>query len=452
MSIESIFLKNDIRGVYNTVLTNDLGQQIGNHFSPFSGGTVVIGGDSRLSTPALKSAIIHGLTDAGIDVYDLGLVPTPVIYYTCATNEDITAGIVVTASHNPKEYNGIKLCDSTGAAYTFDTAYKSILQAIQQQIPYHHTAEKGKVLDGSKYVVSYVNYLQQKFRYNRSLKILVEYGNGAASLFQHVVDPTIEVTALHATPDGNFPYFIPDPTKLKNYKYIQFALKNNNYDVAISFDGDGDRVGFMTGTGNLIPADHVISTYARELAKEQSPEIMIDVKVSNSVVRYVEQLGGKVIYTQVGHSWVHENLLHSSAAFAGELSGHYYFALDYYGFDDALYAALYFLKALEHLLDEGQSLDSLIASYPQTFASDEIREHVSYNRQAIILAKLREYIDQNNGKLIAIDGVRGEFADGWFIARTSGTEELLSYRVEGLTKSARNNYLGVIQSIIATSD
>jgi phosphomannomutase/phosphoglucomutase len=453
-----IFKKNDIRGIWNETLTPKIGFLTGYYFASKLGDkpAITIGGDSRLSTPELINAISAGMKYAGATVYNLGLGPTPMIYFSCSANEGIVGGIIVTASHNPKEYNGIKICDSIGAAYHYDNLYVDIEEFVDRFVKNEaymtDLSEKiGQVLEGQYLKKEYYKYLIDNFDIKNSLRILIEFGNGAAGAFEDILlELGCDVTSIRRNPDGNFPTLLPDPSKLISYDKIKEKLKENSeYDICLAFDGDGDRIGFMTSKGDLISPDKIIMLYANDILEEFSDaQIIIDVKVSKATQELIKDAGGRPIISQVGHSWVHEKIIELDAEFAGELSGHYYFNDNYYGFDDALYSALRFLKIIDGFKSQNKQLEDVILALPEYSSTREFREHIPYEIQDKILIELSNYIKSENGELITIDGVRGEFDNGWFIARKSGTEELLSYRVEGITDNDKNIILNKVKSII----
>lgn len=451
-----IFKKNDIRGVFNETLTEELTYQIAVNFVKYMEvkgeklRTAAIAGDSRLSTPAVKNAFMQGLIEMGVNVYDLGIGPSPMIYFTSASQEIIDAGIMITASHNPKNHNGIKICDSTGSSYHYDNLYKHIEMNINNE---YESKDLGLKKDGSQLREGYYNFLESKFKFRNKLKILVEVGNGAAGEFIDVLQKLkCDVLALNKDPDGNFPSLLPDPTNEETYENIRNQLKRDSFDLCIAFDGDGDRVGFMSNSGKIIPQDKVIMFYADQiLGEKQGQKIIIDVKISKATSEYIESKNGVVILSQVGHSWVHENVIHENAAFAGELSGHYYFNDKYHGFDDGLYSALRFLQIVDGIIDKGENLDILINKLPEYSTTPEFREEIGSEMQDKILEKLSKYVVEKDGTLIDIDGIRGEFAKGWFIARKSSTEERLSYRVEGIDENEKIKILHDIQNIIKST-
>ena len=453
-----IFKKNDIRGIWNKTLTPKIGFLTGYYFASKLGdqAAITIGGDSRLSTPELIDAISAGMKYAGATVYNLGLGPTPMIYFSCSANDGIIGGVIVTASHNPKEYNGIKICDSVGAAYHYGNLYGDIEDFVGRFVKneaFMTDLEEtpGQVIDGLHLKKKYYKYLIDNFEFNNKLKVLVEFGNGAAGAFEDIIVVLgCDVTPIRRRPDGNFPTLLPDPSKMRSYDKIKEKLKeNSDYDICLAFDGDGDRIGFMTAKAELISPDKIIMLYAKDILEQiNDAQIIIDVKVSKATQELIKGAGGRPVISQVGHSWVHEKIIELHAEFAGELSGHYYFNDIYYGFDDALYSALRFLKIIDGFKSQNKKLEEILLALPQYSSTMEFREHIPSEIQDEVLIELAKYIKEENGELITIDGIRGEFDNGWFIARKSGTEELLSYRVEGITDIDKNTILDKVKSII----
>ncbi|MHA2170991.1 MAG: phosphomannomutase/phosphoglucomutase [Candidatus Kariarchaeaceae archaeon] len=452
--VAGVFKKNDIRGTFDVTLTTELIIKIGYVISQILGEnkTVVIAGDSRLSTPNVKESIAKGLTAGGYRVYDAGIGPTPMVYFISKRQKDIELGIMITASHNPPGDNGIKICDENGHAYHYDNLYQQIESQVKDYPSLHDIPIREDSKRHPRYDLAdeYYEYLFDQFTFKNRLAVAVEFGNGAAGKFVDVLKKlNCQVLSIREKPDGNFPTLLPDPMKEVTYDELVIALQSGDYDIGLAFDGDGDRIGFITAQGKIIPPDLVIMIFAGErLEKYGSANILIDVKISKAAIDYIERKGGNVNLTQVGHSWVHENLLKTKSDIAAELSCHYYFEDEYFGFDDGLYAGLRFLRILDTLKEKNQSIEDLITELPMYASTKEFREPMPTTKQENILKNLMEFTNDNKGKLITIDGIRGEFENSWFIARKSGTEEALSYRIEGKTVKDRDRLLQQVKDII----
>ena len=445
--LKDIFLSHDIRGIYGKVLTKEFGETFGLAVASYFGtGSLVIGGDTRPSTVELKDSIIKGLLLGGISVYDLGVVPTPCIYYTCAKNTNFTGGIIVTASHNPIEYNGVKFCDKNGQAYSYNSFFSKILNIIITKA-YQESHTEGELHISPYLVDEYTAFLRSLCKFKNDLNVAVEFGNGATSLFGQVIENKTNFVSLGEGLDMNSQQFT-DPAKGDTYLNLQQLMKNSKCKIGIVFDPDGDRVGFVDETGKIIPTSIITMLFIEKISKTTQPKILIDVKLSQAIMDFGAKLDAIVEFTPVGHSIIHHNLVSKNYHFASELSCHYYFNLNYYGFDDGLYMAIQFLNLFDKILTENSSLSEKIANYPQYFPSAENRVKLPKNTINNIINKLHTIAKKMNGKLILLDGIRCETSEGWFLARASNTESLLSYRVEGKTEKVRDYFLNLVQSVI----
>lgn len=449
--IGSIFKKNDIRGVYPTELDESIAMKIGYIFGKKIGEekNVVLAGDCRISTPSIKTAIIHGLNAAGVNTFDMGMGPTPMVYFIAKTVDFIDAGIIVTASHNPKQYNGIKICDSEGLSYNDVSLFNEIkLQLNEVNVAANNAKNLNN--DGLDLANQYFTYLSDNFELRNKIRVIVDYGNGAVGEFSAVLENIgCDVTSIRREPNGDFPSIIPDPTKEKTFGEIKSKFNTGVYDIGIAFDTDGDRVGFMTPKNTIISPDLIVMLFGEYIMREKEAGIIIfDLKMSKASADFLEEKGVKIEYSQTGHSWVHKKLIETQADLAAELSCHYYFENGYYGFDDGLYSALRFLLILDQLISDGNDIDSKLNDLPKYHSTPEYRVKMPYGVQDTIIEKLKDYTQSRSGKIIDLDGVRGEFDDGWFIARKSGTEEALSYRIESKTEDGFINLKQDVLEII----
>jgi phosphomannomutase/phosphoglucomutase len=455
--VAGIFKKNDIRGKFDIDLSLEIIEKIGYSFAVIlgPGKRIVLAGDSRLSTPQVKIAISRGLVKGGSIVYDIGLGPSPMVYFISRIEEEISAGIMITASHNPPDHNGIKICNGLGETFHFDNLYNRIEESIPRisQLDEIDVIKGGGVLPKIDLANKYFNYLKDQFSFSSKLKIAIEYGNGASGRFSEVLKKLgCSVYSIRDEMDGNFPSLVPDPVKEYTYQKLREALENDEYDILLAFDVDGDRIGFMTPMKEIISPDKIIMLFAKELLdRTGSAKILIDVKISKASIDYITQIGGQVSLTQVGHSWVHENLKKSGSHIAGELSCHYYFQDKYFGFDDGLYAALRMIDIINKIKSAGKSFQDEVNQLPSYSSTPEYRDAIPNTTQEIILSRLEEFTKEKGGRIINIDGVRGEFENSWFIARKSGTEEALSYRIEGKTDVDLENLKTKILKIIKES-
>ncbi len=451
VELDRIFRTYDIRGKFPEDYTLETAVTIGKAFGKLFGinKNVIIGGDVRLSTPILKTALTLGLMESGCNVKDIGVCTTPTIYFLAANNINVDFGIMITASHNPIDYNGIKVCDHNGVSYHFDNFFRQIKTFINQnsltsvqkdlygQVP---------ILDG---VTSeqFWNFQKENFSPERPANLVIDIGNGTCfPILAVLAEKQMNVEALHSEPDGTFPVMIPDPAKPECLKFIISKMKSGSYDLGIGYDADGDRVGFVDDRGNILFPDQAIMLFGKYLiGKNPNCEIMIDIKTSRATYEYLTELGAKVRFTRVGHSWIHEEIMRSGVVFAGELSGHYYFKDGYFGFDDAAFSSL---KMIEILTKQKRSMSSIVEELPSYYSSNELRIPCEDNLKSVVTEKLKKRLISEAENCITIDGVRAEFEDGWVLIRESGTEPVISVRAEGHTQKKLEFYLEYVKDLV----
>ena len=451
VELDHIFRTYDIRGKFPKDFSLETAINIGKAFGKFFGinKNVIIGGDVRKSTPILKTALTLGLMESGCNVKDIGVCTTPTIYFLAANNDNVDFGIIITASHNPIDYNGIKVCDHNGVSYHFDNFFKQIKKLVNQNKLIDFPANLyGQVppLNGVN-SEQFWNFQKKNFAPGRSASLVVDIGNGTCfPILEVLTDKKMKVHALHSEPDGSFPVMIPDPAKPECLKYIISLMKSGSFDLGIGYDADGDRVGFVDDRGSIIFPDQAIMIFGKYLlGKNPKCEIMIDIKTSRATYEYLTDLGAKVRFTRVGHSWIHEEIMRSKAVFAGELSGHYYFKDGYFGFDDAAFSSL---KMIEILTTQQQSISSIIEELPSYHASNELRIACEDQIKSVVAENLKKRLISEAENCITIDGVRAEFEDGWVLARESGTEPVISVRAEAYTKKKLDFYLDFIKHLV----
>ncbi|MFX1504920.1 MAG: phosphomannomutase/phosphoglucomutase [Promethearchaeota archaeon] len=448
---EHLFRTYDIRGKFPEHFSSETVLKIGQAFGNFFGSnkTIVIGGDVRISTPIIKSALSTGLMETGCNVQDVGVCTTPAIYFLAANNPQIDGGIMVTASHNPIDYNGIKVCNGEGVSFHIDNFFSKIKRMVEENSAVTvKNSEYGWIspfpdIDASQYW----RFQKNKFHPKSQLTIAVEIGNGTCyPIIELLKSKDMHVQAFHPEPDGHFPVMIPDPTKPSSLKFIQDEISNDEYDIGIGFDADGDRVGFIDNQGKIISPDQVIMLFG-EFLLQQYPKakILVDVKTSRATFEYLSKLGAEVNFTRVGHSWIHEGLLKTGAIFAGELSGHYYFGSDYYGFDDAVYSAL---RMLEIVSEKDQKLSEIVQDLPKYPATEEIRISCFEEIKTNVVLNLKNKLQEEAFNSVTIDGIRAEFRDGWILVRESGTEPVISVRAEATTSQKLEYYTNLIKKLV----
>lgn len=423
-----IFRQYDIRGVYGHDLTTHNAELIGRAFGTFLRNkgekAAIVGRDNRASSPELREQIVKGLRESGIDVIDIGVVISPIFYYSTHLF-DISGGVMITASHNPSEYNGFKI------QYDGRTLYGDELLALKQII------DKGEFAHGDGSISlaypedDYINHLKEKLLLgDKRLKVVVDCGNGTASLFAPKLFHELgcDVIPLYCESDSSFPNHFPDPVKVENLQQLKKKVRENRADVGLGFDGDGDRLGVVDEQGNIIWGDMLMILFWREiLPKYPGADALVEVKCSNLLFDEIKRLGGKPFFYKTGHSLIKAKMKEIKAVFAGEMSGHMFFADEYYGFDDALYAAGRLLRILSH---SAVPLSQLLADVPKTFITPELRVKCSDADKFRYVENAKRYFSETGHKFIDIDGVRAIFEKGWGLVRASNTGPEVIMRCE----------------------
>ncbi len=428
-----VFRAYDVRGVYGKDLTPDLALKIGMAFGTFleEDFEVVVGGDSRLTSSALKSCVMAGLASTGCNCFDVGLIPTPVLYFA-SIHYGEKGGVMVTASHNPPQYNGFKLCKG-GISYSYETGIGEVEKIVNTGNFRFVGWEKTGRIDKKEVLSDYIDYITKNRFLEKKLRVIVDAGNGTCGFTEKVFRILgCEVKVLFGEPDGRFPNHIPDPLKEETLETLRKKVVEEKADIGIAFDGDGDRVGFVDERGQIIRGDQAFMLFVKETLKQYpNSKIIFNVLGSKALFEEVKALGGIPIMTRVGHSYIHEALLKENAVLAGEISGHYYFGKEYYGFDDGVFAAV---KMVELLSKTNLKLSELIEKLPKYYSSPEIRIPCPDEKKFRVVDVLREKFEKEGYKLITIDGVRVEFEDGWGLVRASNTEPALVLRFEAQTQ------------------
>lgn len=425
----SIFREYDIRGIAETELTNDVVEKIGQAYGTFlknQGITrVTVGGDVRLSTPRIKENIIKGLIAAGIDVIDIGTVTTPLFYYSLY-HFDVNGGVMVTGSHNPKEFNGLKL------ALGKTTIYGEQIQEIRKIIEENKISlsEKPGKITYENIGQAYIEMLTSKIKLGpRKLKVVADAGNGAASdyIVPYLEALGCEVIPLYCQPDGNFPNHHPDPVKRENLTDLIKHVREEKADLGIAFDGDADRIGVVDDKGEVVWGDKLMILYWREiLAKHPGETAIVEVKCSQALVDEIIKLGGKPYFYKTGHSLIKAKMKELNALFTGEMSGHMFFADEYYGFDDAFYAAGRLLRILSNT---DKKLSELLADVPVYYSTAETRIDCPDELKFEVIEKIKENALKQY-EAITVDGIRILYPDGWGLVRASNTQPVLVARCE----------------------
>jgi phosphomannomutase/phosphoglucomutase len=429
-----VFREYDIRGVVNRDFSDsfvvDLGLAYGTMLRRAGGRRITLGRDCRLSSDRLHGLLLSGLLDAGIDVLDIGVVPTPLLYFS-TRRWRTDGGVMITGSHNPPEYNGFKLI--IGMSTIHGAEIQELRRIIEQQ-DFAVSVSSGSVARRA-ILPEYQEFIRSQFKLRPALKVVVDGGNGcggavAAPLMREL---GIEVVELFTEMDGHFPNHHPDPTVETNMQDLIRTVVGSGSQVGIAYDGDADRIGAVDENGRIVWGDELIVLYARAILKHRPhATIVADVKCSQRMYDDIARRGGRAIMWKTGHSLLKMKLQQEGAAFAGEMSGHMFFADRYYGFDDAIYASF---RLLEILSEEGKELGALLADLPRASVTPEIRIDCPDNRKFEIVREVAAHFRARHD-VVEIDGVRVKFADGWGLLRASNTQPALVMRFEASSASA----------------
>jgi len=427
---KDIFRQYDIRGIVDQDLTPTsvewLGKAIGTYYRQKGVKEVALGRDCRLSSPVFAEAISRGLESSGCQVIDLETVPTPLLYFA-VYYKNIESGVMITGSHNPPEYNGFKMMIG------HETLYGDQIQEIYQIL------EAAKFAAGSakprrkiNIIPEYTEYVLSNISLARSLKIVVDAGNGTAGavavpLFKKL---GCQVTPLHCEMDGHFPNHHPDPTISEALQDLITQVKEKQAEVGLAYDGDGDRIGVIDDQGQIIWGDKLMILFCREiLPAHPGAAVISEVKASKLLYEEIERLGGRPIMWKTGHSLIKKKIKEEKALLAGEMSGHIFFADKWFGFDDAIYSSA---RLLEILARHEKPLSQLLADLPPTYNTPEIRIYASDEVKFHIVEQVKKALAKKY-PIIDIDGVRANFPHGWALVRASNTQEVLVLRFEADT-------------------
>jgi phosphomannomutase/phosphoglucomutase len=435
MSLDpGIFRQYDIRGVVGTELTVPTAAAVGRAFAELLRargvrGAVAVGRDNRPSGAALHVALVEGILANGMDVVDIGIVPTPTLYWALH-QLPVAAGIQITGSHNPPEYNGFKLCIG------HDSLYGEGIQDLYRRAvgPQPSSAPRG-TLSREEILDRYVSdLLERTGPLARRLKVVVDCGNGAGAIAAPALFNGLGVdwTCLFCESDGTFPNHHPDPTVVENLQDLIRAVRSERADIGIAFDGDADRIGIVDEEGRIIWGDHLLILYARDvLARTGAGQpIIFDVKCSQALPEEIERAGGKPIMWKTGHSLIKEKMKATGAPLAGEMSGHMFFREGFYGHDDALYGAA---RILRIVAASGRTVSDLLAGVPKFVSTPELRVDCPDDIKFGIVDEAVAHFRRTH-EVIGVDGARVLFGDGWGLIRASNTQPILVLRFEARTE------------------
>ena len=441
---EHIFREYDIRGVVGRDLTDeivyDLARAIGTFFRKNGATRASLGRDARESSPRFRDLMVRGLNETGCDVLDVGMVPTPTLYFTLF-NEAVDSGVMITGSHNPADNNGFKVCLAKTTIFGEHISEIKRIALSQDFAVGRGAKEEREVVD------AYRAHIRSNIRMGpRKLKVVVDAGNGMGGFVGAPIyrDLGCEVIELFCEPDSRFPHHHPDPTVVENMRFAIETVREHQADLAIAFDGDADRIGVVDEQGRIIWGDQLMMIFARQILKESPGATFIgEVKCSQNLFDDIRQHGGKPIMWKVGHSLIKAKMKESHAAMAGEMSGHLFFADRYFGYDDGIYAGARLIEILSNITGP---VSSLLAGVPKMYNTPEIRVDCPDDKKFEVVHILTEEFKKTH-KVIDIDGARILFDHGWGLVRASNTQPVIVMRFEADSQERLNE----IQALVASA-
>ena len=444
-----IFRAYDIRGIVGESLTADTVYRVGRALAAQArecgNQRAVVGGDGRLTTEMLRRGLLRGLCDGGVDVVDIGRVPTPLLYYATHVLETGT-GVMITGSHNPPEYNGLKMM--IGGA----TLAEERIQRLRERILRSEFSAGTGALSKADLIEHYIERVTGDVTAARPLKVVVDCGNGVAGLVapQLLARMGCEVVPLYAEVDGSFPNHHPDPAQAANLDDLIRAVQDEQADLGIAFDGDGDRLGTVTDRGDIVWPDRQLMLFSRDvLSRNPGAGVVFDVKCSSRLPALVRRCGGKPILWKTGHSHIKAKIRASGALLGGEFSGHICFADRWFGFDDAIYSAA---RLVEIIAADGRSCREIFDAFPTAVATPEIKVPSTDQAKFEIMARLADSGRFGDGEITDIDGIRVDYADGWGLVRASNTSPVLSLRFEADDAAALDRIQATFDAALRATD
>lgn len=457
----ALFREYDLRGIVGNELTDPIAEQVGRAYCTYVKDrgvkTITVGRDGRLSSPGLFKSLVKGLLAGGINVIDIGICPSPLVYFSLH-QLPVDGGIMITGSHNAAEYNGFKICVGEEAIHG------ESIQELRRVMEAGQFVKGKGTLSEHAIIPDYLAYLKKSFAGvdAKSLHIVIDCGNGAASLVAREALELLgcRVTGLYCDLDGRFPNHHPDPTVLENLDELVAAVVRHNADVGIGYDGDADRIGTIDEKGQVLWGDRLMVVYSRDiLAKKPGSTIISEVKASQCLYDDIARQGGRPIMWKTGHSLIKSKMKSEQAVLAGEMSGHMFFADRYFGYDDAIYASC---RLVEILARTGKSLSSLVADLPVTSVTPEIRVDMPDIIKFDVVKSVQDHLANfaKSGEplgpkkltlrdVITIDGVRAVFEGGWGLIRASNTQPALVLRFEAVSAEHLNDIRAVIEGELA---
>jgi len=434
-----IFREYDIRGKvaddFPPVVVESLGKGFGTFIKRGGGQEIALSGDVRLTTPSLIEQFKTGVLSTGVDVINIGILPTPANYYSMFKLE-VAGAVQITGSHNPPEFNGFKMSRNKKAV--FGQSIQDIRTIIENR-----DYDEGEGTEVAYDILTeYKRMIASKIDIQKPMKVVMDCGNAAGAICGPDVfkNLNVELTELYCDVDGTFPNHHPDPTVEENLKDLIYLMKTGNYDIGLAFDGDADRVGVVDETGDVIWADQLIALFLPEVL-EEGDEILFDVKCSQALVDMILKYGGKPVMWKTGHSLIKQRMAELNCKLGGEMSGHIFFADDFFGFDDAIYVSARIVQTLSRT---NSTLSELKSELPTYYSTPEIRLEAESDEEKFRIAEEAVTYFTENYDCITVDGVRIQFGDGWGLVRSSNTQPVIVCRFEANTPKRKEE----IQSIV----
>jgi phosphomannomutase/phosphoglucomutase len=437
----SIFKAYDIRGIYPSELDGRVAYRIGAAFGTLNPGTIAVGCDTRLSGPQLKASFINGVCATGSEVLDIGMVTTPAVVFAIK-HYNCDGGVNVTASHNPKEYNGFKLYDTDAMPISYESGIGALATIFELE-----NYRKGNGASITRAIrEDYINFIMANVKLENRFSVVIDASNGAAGLYAPEIYRRLGMTVyeLNCTPDGNFPGHAPDPTKAENLFEVQSTVKEVGADLGVAYDGDGDRLAVIDADGTIVESRRIFSLLAQQVLNEKpGATIVHDALMSGMAIETIIRYGGLAVPCRVGHTYIAQKMKEVAAALGGELSGHFYFKETFFA-DDAILASL---KVAELVAQSGKGLSELVSDFPE-YLSKNVRVAVRESEKLSFIKQLKDDLETKGYELDCLDGVKVMFDTGWALFRASNTEPKISVAYESRDKAEFNTIKDFVQSII----
>ncbi|HDD46310.1 MAG TPA: phosphomannomutase/phosphoglucomutase [Candidatus Aenigmarchaeota archaeon] len=443
--MHNIFRAYDVRGIYPEEVNEELAYNIGVAFARFLGkGTIAVGMDARPSGNALKKEVICGLREEGMHVIDIGMVPTPLLYFSVAYYK-LNGGIMITASHNPKEYNGFKFVREQGVSLSYESGIGEIKRMVLNGV-------EGRGLKGGlekrNVGEDYVNFITKLVKMDKALSIVLDAGNGIAGIVAEKIFKRlgVETECIYCEPDGNFPNHMADPLKKETLRDLQRKVKEMHADLGIAYDGDGDRVGFVDENGNVFDNNLAFALLIIDTLKKKRGRIVYEVSCSRLIEDVIKRYNGTGVLSRVGHSYIQRKMVEDACLLGGETSGHYYFS-DAYGYDDGILASA---KIVEILSTSKESMSTMLSKLPRYYTSEDTRIKCPDEVKFKVVEDIKRRVE-GKYRIIDIDGVKVLLDNGWFLIRASNTQPAIVLRWETMKREDFNKIGEFAKKLISQS-